>query len=111
MSYFKRFSVNELIMARKRFKAVRLDISHHDCFGSQLTERFPEVSMKIVSDIHLLKKSGTLVGYQVVVEVIAPNVKELESFFKALRNHPKYMLTFPSNHRAHRPGDNRDAWL
>ncbi len=88
MSYFKRFSVNKLIMTRKRFKAVKLDISHHDCFGSQLTERFPEVSMKIVSDIHLLKKSGTLIGYQVVVEIIAPNARELESFFKALRTHP-----------------------
>lgn len=72
-------------MVDKRFKALRLDIFHHDCFGSLVTERFPEVSMKLVSNVHLLRKSGRLLGYQIVVEITAPDAQELDDFLSALK--------------------------
>jgi predicted DNA binding protein len=84
---FKCLLVNILLMAEPKLKALKLDISHHGCFGSYITEKFPDTSMKIVSNIHLLKKSGALVGYQVVVEAMAPNARVLDSLLKCLKQH------------------------
>jgi predicted DNA binding protein len=72
-------------MAEKKMKAVELDVFHHDCVGSLLTEKFPQVSMTLASNVKVVKKGPVLSGYQIVVDIRAPDAKELEVFLKALK--------------------------
>lgn len=72
-------------MAEKKLKALELDVFHHDCVGSLLTEKFPQVSMTLASNVKLIKKGHVLSGYQIVVDIRAPDAKELEVFLKALK--------------------------
>ena len=73
----------------KRMKALQLDIFHHDCVASLLTDRFPEVSMKLASTVRVLKNGPKLIGYQIVVRINAPDSRELEAFLAALKSFPK----------------------
>jgi predicted DNA binding protein len=73
----------------KKFKALQLDIFHQGCFASLLTERFPEVSMRSISTVKLLKAGKKLNGYQVAVEIIAPDRKLLDCFIESLKNFKK----------------------
>jgi predicted DNA binding protein len=72
-------------MANK-LKALKLEIFHQGCFGSLVTEKFPGVSMKLVSNVHLFHNDKRLIGYQIVVEATCDDPKELDSFLDALKN-------------------------
>jgi len=69
-------------------KALQLDIFHHDCVGSLVTEKFPNVSMKLASTVRVIKEGPKLSGYQIVVKITAPNPKELDAFLHALKHFP-----------------------
>ena len=71
---------------QKRMKAMQLDVFHHDCVGSLLTEKYPEVSMKLSSTVKMIRKNSRFWGYQIVVKIKAPSAAALEEFLRALKD-------------------------
>ena len=61
-------------------KEVKFAIYHQGCWGSYTTEKFPEVSLRLVSPVTYLKHEKGEVIYQALWEVIAPNSATLEKY-------------------------------
>lgn len=71
----------------RRIKQVRVSVYHHDCGGSESTERNPEVSVSQVSQISALKENGDKGIYQVIWRVKAPDNEALDRYLKTFRGH------------------------
>jgi len=66
-------------------KVAKLAVFHSECFASETTARFPEITLNQISPVHILKEQDGRVDYQFLSEVNAPNSTYLENYLAALK--------------------------
>jgi len=72
-------------MVEKTLKSIQLEVAHHDCVGCQLTEKYSNTSIDLMSGVSLIHKCGKLVGYQGIFEVSSEDKKEHAQFIDSLK--------------------------
>jgi predicted DNA binding protein len=66
-------------------KQAKFAVYHQGCWGSYTTEKFPEVSLRLVSPVTYLKHEKDEVVYQALWEVIAPDSASLERYLSGIK--------------------------
>jgi len=76
----------------KKSKIVKLHVFHHDCAGSNTTQKFPTACITLASQALMVHKNGKLESYEGVVELTAETEKELGEFIESLKKNKE--ITF-----------------